>query len=105
MILHDHLAQKPDSVSSEYSSLSTERLLALSDSKFRDLVKDQWTGANGLQALNALIELSGVRTSTANLASIEAATSLSLRKDASNDEEVKVRFALSAFRYSTYDRL
>ncbi|KAJ6621536.1 hypothetical protein B0H10DRAFT_2017709 [Mycena sp. CBHHK59/15] len=45
----------------KYASLSTQKLLALADSKLQDLLATQWTGSTGRSALGFLIELSGLQ--------------------------------------------
>ena len=60
-LLQQHLASHDETTPSKYGSLSTERLLALADSKLRDLLRDYWSGRQGDQALDFLIELAGLK--------------------------------------------
>ena len=56
----DHVKRHDDRTSSKYHTLSTERLSAFCDAKFRDLLNDYWHGDEGLSALNLLKELAGL---------------------------------------------
>jgi hypothetical protein len=60
-LLQQHLASRDETTTSKYGSLSTERLLALSNSKLRDLLHEYWGGRQGDQALDFLIELAGLK--------------------------------------------
>lgn len=48
-------------ITSKYTSLETERLVALAGSKFQDILRDLWRGQEGRRALEFLAELSGLK--------------------------------------------
>ena len=45
---------------SKYASLTTERLVELRESKLDDLMREQWTGGAGAQALDVLLQIAGI---------------------------------------------
>jgi hypothetical protein len=55
------LATHTKIIPSKYDTLSTDKLLALADSKYQDLLRDYWKGVTGHQALDVLIELAGLK--------------------------------------------
>jgi len=64
--IQEHIPSHTESTFSKYDALSTERLLALTDSKFQELSEDAWFGVKGRQALNFLIELAGLTMTDAD---------------------------------------
>lgn len=46
---------------SKYEALSTDKLLALADSKYQNLLRDHWKDAKGREALDILIEFAGLK--------------------------------------------
>jgi hypothetical protein len=64
--------------SSKYDALPTDKLLALANSKYEDLLREYWRGVTGRQALDTLIELAGLKAAGA-----DKSNSLDLRSSAS----------------------
>ncbi|GLB43260.1 hypothetical protein LshimejAT787_1301610 [Lyophyllum shimeji] len=58
--LREHLRSHGDEVTSKYSSLSTARLLALVEAKYREILARWWSGQNGRLALEFLAKASGI---------------------------------------------
>jgi hypothetical protein len=65
-IIQDHLVFHSDSTSSKYETLATDRLLALAESKLQGLLQASWSGREGHQALDFLIELAGLKETDAD---------------------------------------
>ncbi|THH11397.1 hypothetical protein EW146_g8059 [Bondarzewia mesenterica] len=51
----------PTKIESKYSSLSTERLISLCDSRRNDLEKLHWSGDDGIRALDFIVSLAGLK--------------------------------------------
>ncbi|PSR70707.1 hypothetical protein PHLCEN_2v13437 [Hermanssonia centrifuga] len=59
-LLNLRLADPTQKIQSKYDTISTERLLALRDSKIQDLLKAFWRGEEGKRSLYALFEIIGL---------------------------------------------
>jgi hypothetical protein len=60
--IQEHLEHRDgDLTTSKYNTLSTERLLALAESRFHDLLQDHWHEVEGRATLTLLTELAGLK--------------------------------------------
>lgn len=72
--LQAHLKSHHDTSSSKYASLSTERLVALADSKCHDLLSNIWHDEGARLALGFLTKLSGLEMVNDSTTSSDALT-------------------------------
>ncbi|KAI0742022.1 hypothetical protein C8Q80DRAFT_1274349 [Daedaleopsis nitida] len=63
------IADPKQAGSSRFESLATDRLLALRDSRYQDLLRTSWAGVEGRSALHLVTELAGLLDASASVTS------------------------------------
>ncbi|KAI1796729.1 hypothetical protein LXA43DRAFT_1177865 [Ganoderma leucocontextum] len=86
-VIRARIADPKLAASSKYDGLTTDRLLALRDSRYQDLLRRSWQGDDGRSALRLVTDLAGL---------LEASTSIAADSASSEDvsSESKLGFTL-----------
>ena len=91
-LVQDRLNSDDSAITSKYASLETERLVALANSKFQDLLRNLWHSREGRRAIEFLAQLLGLKP-------LETALSQHLSKIESATHTMGLKVGIKATRF------